>query len=185
LICFELFIRDAPDIRKVFNIQYYQAFFYYPDITSRISLLFGEVSGWNLISLKFKLLIFLYLNVLEINMHIHDAIISYIYIIAKLQFFSLIGLFSLSFFFLEHFLGIRSDFRKMSDIQFEEIAFSDIRLVTGYPMLHSVRISDIRYSVILRSDAFLLFIHTLFFVFATEYIFSWSLIKLYFKIKFY
>ena len=183
MICFELFIRDAPDIRKVFDIQYYQAFFYYPD--SRISLLFGEVSGWNLISLKFKLLIFLlYLNVLEINMHIHDAIISYIYYCKITIFFPNRSFLSL-FFFLEHFLGIRSDFRKMSDIQFEEIAFSDIRLVTGYPMLHSVRISDIRYSVILRSDAFLLFIHTLFFVFATEYIFSWSLIKLYFKIKFY
>jgi len=39
----------------------------------------------------------------------------------------------------------------MLDIQLEEIAFSDIRADTGYPMLHSVQISDIRYPVILRS----------------------------------
>jgi len=44
----------------------------------------------------------------------------------------------MGFFFRNHFLGIRSD------IQHEEIAFSDIRPNTRYPMLHSIRISDIR-----------------------------------------
>jgi len=44
---------------------------------------------------------------------------------------------------------IQSDVRKMSDIRLKEIAFSDIQSDTGYSMLLSVRISDIRYPVIL------------------------------------
>ena len=50
----------------------------------------------------------------------------------------------------------------MLDIQLEEIAFSDIRADTGYPMLQFVQISDIRYLVILRSGVHpykLLYIH--------------------------
>jgi len=44
------------------------------------------------------------------------------------------------FFFRRH-SGIRSD------IRLEEIAFSDIQSDTEYPMLHSVRIFDIRYPI--------------------------------------
>jgi len=78
-------------------------------------------------------------------MHIYDAT-SYL----LLQNYNL---FCISFFFRRNFLGIRLDIRKISDIQLEEIVFLDIHSDTGYPILHSVRISDIWYPVILRSSA--------------------------------
>ena len=52
-------------------------------------------------------------------MHIHDAIISY-------TLSQNYNLFPIDFFFRRHFLGIRSNIRKMSDIRLEEIVFSDI-----------------------------------------------------------
>jgi len=133
-ISLNIIFRDAPDIWKVSGIRYYPVLFYTnirPD--SRISLVSGNISGWNLIS---SLIFFLYKYVLEINMHIHDVIISYTI------------LFSIGSFFLEDtFSDIRKSL-KILDIRLKEIAFLNIRSDIVYLMLHSVWISDIRYPVI-------------------------------------
>jgi len=127
--------------------------FYYPTgYPDRHHYYLGRY-GWKEVRLKFdiiKLLILFYTNILHISMHIRNAIISY----TMLQNYNL---FSYRFFFFRrHFLGIRLDIRKISDILLKEIAFSDIGYPIRYPMLHSARISNIRYPIILRSGVCLI-----------------------------
>jgi len=121
------------DIWKVSGIRYYPVLFYTnirPD--SRISLVSGNISGWNLIS---SLIFFLYKYVLEISMHIHDVIISYTI------------LFSIdSFFFRRYFLGYPE---KPENIRYPTQRNCLLEYPIGYRIFNvTFWISDIRYPVI-------------------------------------